>query len=201
MIIPTEVKILNHTYKVIEVDEISSDGVDTEKDDSILGLLDDTSLQILLVKSLHPSRKYQIFLHEVIHAIFNIIDFRKFLKDQESEESVVNFVSDILLQVLTENNIKPVNNQKYDLCEDPMFVQNIISNFNNGITIQDICKTFQTDEKTVKKVLRLHKELVAKKKEKVDKGEKNSPDKKQKLIKAGDPSNKKSDKKKLIKAG
>lgn len=156
MLLPSEIKILNHVYKVIEVDEITDDVEGTVSDtDQVLGLLDDSALQILILKSLQPSRKYQVFLHEMTHALFNIIDFRRYLKDPEAEESVVNFLSDILLQVLTENSLKfPKQYKKMPLGDDNVMKSTIIANHTSGVPIKDICKTFHLKEADVKKVIK-----------------------------------------------
>lgn len=152
MKLPSEVKILNHHYTVMEVDEIKDDSL--ENGDCLLGLLDDTKLQILVIKSLSPSRKYQIFLHEVTHALFNIIDFRRYLKDPETEESVVNFISDILLQVLTDNDFKfPKKYKKLALEDDKELSDVVLDNHRKGVSIKDICNTFQVEAKEVKKLL------------------------------------------------
>lgn len=157
--IPSEIKVLNHIYKVIEVDEISDDiaAEDKEKQgDQILGLLDDTALQILLVKDVQPSRKYQIFLHEIVHAIFNIIEFRRFLKDQESEDTIVNAVSDILFQVITENNLNPTKKslEHRKVGDDPNLVNTIKYNYEKGISVKDLCKTFHLSEKELKSIIK-----------------------------------------------
>lgn len=158
-LLPSEIKILNHIYKVIEVDEIVDSSVHSEEGEQILGLLDDKSLQILLVKSLHPSRKYQIFLHELVHAIFNIIDFQRLLKDPDSEETVVNFVSDALLQILTDNPLKfPRRYLKMSLTQDKNLADNIMSNHDNGVSIPELSKSFQVAEKEVKQLINSRKD-------------------------------------------
>jgi hypothetical protein len=155
MKLPTEIRLLNHVYKVMEVDEITDTDPDTNQEESILGLLDDTNLQILVVKSLHPSRKYQVFLHELLHAMFNIIELRRLLKDPESEETIVNFISDNLLHVLTDNGLKfPKKRSVPTLKTDLNLANSILENHSKGVSIADLCKTFQVNEKEVKQLLK-----------------------------------------------
>jgi predicted AAA+ superfamily ATPase len=156
MKLPQEIKILNHIYKVMEVDEIKDDSPTANPEEVILGTLDDQKLQILVVKSIQPSRKYQIFLHELVHAMFNIIDLKRYLKDPEVEESLVNFLSDILLQTLTDNALKfPKKYKKLAFLSDKELMNNILSNHGQGVSVSEICRTFQVSEHDVRQLIKL----------------------------------------------
>lgn len=167
MKLPREVKVLNHTYKVLEVDEIKPDlehGDDIG--DEILGLLDDTNLQILIMKNMNASRKAQVFLHEVTHAVLNIIDVRRLLRDPEAEESIVNAISDILLQVLSDNQFHFEKSYPHDNVHDGMVIKNVLANHDNGVDVATICESFQLDTKEVKKIIQNGKKSKKEKKEK-----------------------------------
>ena len=155
MKLPHEVKIMHHTYKVLEVDEIKIDlAAGDEQGEVILGLLDDTNLQILIVKNMNASRKAQVFLHELTHAIFNVIDGRRLLRDPEAEESIVNAISDILLQVLSDNQFQFQKVYITDNSTDPQIIQNVMSNVEKGVDVKEICSSFHLEEKDVKKIIK-----------------------------------------------
>lgn len=167
MKLPREVKILHHTYKVLEVDEIKADLHDgDEPGEEILGLLDDTNLQILIAKNMNASRKAQVFLHELTHAVFNVIDGRRLLRDPESEESIINAFSDILLQVLSDNQFQFQKVYVQDNCTDPQIVQNVMTNHQNGVDVKSICNSFHLEEKEVKKIIKQNTAPVPAKKKK-----------------------------------
>ncbi|WP_221771569.1 hypothetical protein [Listeria booriae] len=90
--VPEQVKVTGVIYKVIE-----SAFVESDNDKNCLGSCDYTTSTIELLETLSDSKKEQIFVHELTHAIFHEAGF------ECADEDMVNRIAIVLHQVLKDN--------------------------------------------------------------------------------------------------
>lgn len=91
--IPYKVKVAGVNYQVHEVDGLIAN-------DSALGRVLYHKTEIQLDCGMSVEKKEQVFIHELLHAIFNESGF------EEQDEDMVNRLAITLHQVLKDNDLK-----------------------------------------------------------------------------------------------
>lgn len=87
-------KILNYTFKVIEVNEISHGSTE-------IGQIDHLDQTIRIKKGLSPERKQVTIIHEVLHSIFEQLGY----DELHDNEQLINSLSMALSRVINDNNL------------------------------------------------------------------------------------------------
>jgi Zn-dependent peptidase ImmA (M78 family) len=93
--IPNEVKVAGITYKVSE-----KDYVEINVNKNCLGSCSYADSNIVILNSLSNTRKEQVFVHELVHAVLMEAGY------DEHDEDMVNRIGIVLHQVLKENELK-----------------------------------------------------------------------------------------------
>ncbi|MBC1272673.1 ImmA/IrrE family metallo-endopeptidase [Listeria booriae] len=92
MKIPSEIKVAGVTYSVVEKDVVIIDGCS-----EYIGLCCHSESRIEILSSLSQTRKEQVFIHELVHAILNEAGYK------EHDEDLVSRFSIIAHQVILDN--------------------------------------------------------------------------------------------------
>jgi Zn-dependent peptidase ImmA (M78 family) len=93
--IPAEVKVAGVTYKVLE-----KEYVEFEQNKNYAGSCCYNESEINVLNTLSGTRKEQVFVHELVHAILMEAGY------DEHDEDQVNRIGIVLHQVLKDNNLK-----------------------------------------------------------------------------------------------
>jgi Zn-dependent peptidase ImmA (M78 family) len=93
--IPTEVKVAGVTYKVLE-----KEYVEIEQNKNYAGSCCYNESEINVLNTLSDTRKEQVFVHELVHAILMEAGY------DDHDEDQVNRIGIVLHQVLKDNNLK-----------------------------------------------------------------------------------------------
>lgn len=93
--IPKTVDVAGVIYRTKEVEDVIIDG-----STHYLGACDYVNTEILLKSDLQDTKKEQVFVHELLHAVYNEAGF------DEQDEDVINRVAIVLYQVLKNNNLR-----------------------------------------------------------------------------------------------
>jgi hypothetical protein len=93
--IPTEVKVAGVTYKVLEKEYVV---IDHNKNYAGSCCYNESEINVL--NTLSGTRKEQVFVHELVHAILMEAGY------DEHDEDQVNRIGIVLHQVLKDNNLK-----------------------------------------------------------------------------------------------
>lgn len=92
--IPNKVKVAGIEYEVTE-----KDYVEINNDKNYQGSCHYTKASIEVLSTLSNDRKEEVFVHELMHAIFNEAGY------DEHEEDMINRTSKVLYQVLKDNKL------------------------------------------------------------------------------------------------
>lgn len=92
MMIPSSVRVGSFDYAVKEVAHV---------EEGSIGLCMPDQLTIYVQQSLPPQRKWQIFWHELLHAMWHAAGLHEF--ENPSEEQVVALMSYQIARVLSDN--------------------------------------------------------------------------------------------------
>lgn len=93
--LPAKVKVAGVTYDVVEVPMVQ---IYDDKNYSGACHYDKTKIEIL--EDMSECRKEQVFVHELVHAVFNEAGF------DEHDEDLVNRLGIVLYQVLKDNDLR-----------------------------------------------------------------------------------------------
>lgn len=92
--IPINVKVAGVAYDVFQKDYI-----EIESDRNYQGACNYIKTEILLLSELGKERKEQIFVHELLHAVFYEAGY------EEQDEEMIDRVSKVLYQVMKDNKL------------------------------------------------------------------------------------------------
>ncbi|WP_243356911.1 hypothetical protein [Bacillus litorisediminis] len=92
--IPNKVKVAGIEYETVYKDFIEING-----DRNYQGSCDYLNTQIDILQDLSETKKEQVFVHELIHAVFHEAGFK------EQDEDMVNRLGIVLYQVLKDNHL------------------------------------------------------------------------------------------------
>lgn len=123
-LIPKSVRVAGVDYKVQEVENVIIEG-STEYG----GSCDYASMEIEIRESLPQTRKDEVFVHELLHAMFYEAGY------QEHDEDMVNRVGKVLYQVLKDNPnlMNPLANiRQVKLSVDGVGVEDMIKNLSHS---------------------------------------------------------------------
>jgi len=95
MPIPLQVNVAGIDYVVVYQDDMM-------KKHNLMGEVVYPEAAITIDSSMCQHKKEQVFVHELVHAIFNEAGYQ----DQEQDEGMVNRLSIVLYQVLKQNDLK-----------------------------------------------------------------------------------------------
>lgn len=81
MILPETVNILGITYKVLEVDTVN-------KNEPRFGELNFATSEIRIDRELPDEKKIQVFMHEIMHGIFDGLGMEELCNDERTVQSI-----------------------------------------------------------------------------------------------------------------
>lgn len=81
MILPKTVNILGITYKVLEVDTVN-------KNEPRFGELNFATSEIRIDKELPDEKKIQVFMHEILHGVFDGLGMEELCTDERAVQSI-----------------------------------------------------------------------------------------------------------------